>query len=24
MPAWADAAFAEYAKRFPAEMRLEL
>ncbi len=24
IPAWADAAFAEYAKRFPAEMRLEL
>ena len=24
MPAWADAAFAEYAKRFPAEVRLEL
>jgi 23S rRNA (pseudouridine1915-N3)-methyltransferase len=24
MPAWADAAFAEFAKRFPAEMRLEL
>jgi 23S rRNA (pseudouridine1915-N3)-methyltransferase len=24
MPAWADAAFAEYAKRFPAELRLEL
>ena len=24
MPAWADAAFAEYAKRLPAEMRLEL
>jgi 23S rRNA (pseudouridine1915-N3)-methyltransferase len=24
MPAWADDAFAEYAKRFPAEMRLEL
>ena len=23
-PAWADAAFADYAKRFPAEMRLEL
>jgi 23S rRNA (pseudouridine1915-N3)-methyltransferase len=23
-PAWADAAFAEYAKRFPAELRLEL
>ena len=23
-PAWADAAFAAYAKRFPAEMRLEL
>ena len=23
-PAWADTAFAEYAKRFPAEMRLEL
>jgi 23S rRNA (pseudouridine1915-N3)-methyltransferase len=24
MPAWADAAFAEYAKRMPAELRLEL
>jgi 23S rRNA (pseudouridine1915-N3)-methyltransferase len=24
MPVWADAAFAEYTKRFPAEMRLEL
>ena len=24
LPAWADAAFAEYAKRFPADMRLEL
>jgi len=24
LPAWADAAFAEYAKRFPAEARLEL
>jgi 23S rRNA (pseudouridine1915-N3)-methyltransferase len=24
LPAWADAAFAEYAKRLPAEMRLEL
>jgi 23S rRNA (pseudouridine1915-N3)-methyltransferase len=24
IPAWADAAFAEYAKRFTAEMRLEL
>lgn len=23
-PAWADAAFADYAKRFPPEMRLEL
>jgi len=23
-PAWADAAYAEFAKRFPAEMRLEL
>ncbi|MEO7057585.1 MAG: 23S rRNA (pseudouridine(1915)-N(3))-methyltransferase RlmH [Caldimonas sp.] len=23
-PAWADTAFADYAKRFPAEMRLEL
>jgi len=23
-PAWADTAFAEYAKRFPPEMRLEL
>jgi 23S rRNA (pseudouridine1915-N3)-methyltransferase len=23
-PAWADAAWAEYAKRFPPEMRLEL
>ena len=23
-PAWADTAFAEFAKRFPAEMRLEL
>jgi 23S rRNA (pseudouridine1915-N3)-methyltransferase len=24
LPAWADAAFAEYAKRFPPELRLEL
>jgi len=24
MPAWADAAFAEYAKRMPPELRLEL
>ena len=24
LPAWADAAYAEYAKRFPPEMRLEL
>jgi 23S rRNA (pseudouridine1915-N3)-methyltransferase len=24
MPAWADAAWGEYAKRFPPEMRLEL
>ena len=24
MPAWADAAFTEYAKRMPAELRLEL
>jgi 23S rRNA (pseudouridine1915-N3)-methyltransferase len=24
MPAWADAAFADYAKRMPAELRLEL
>jgi 23S rRNA (pseudouridine1915-N3)-methyltransferase len=24
MPVWADAVFAEYTKRFPAEMRLEL
>jgi 23S rRNA (pseudouridine1915-N3)-methyltransferase len=23
-PAWADAAFADYAKRFPPELRLEL
>lgn len=23
-PAWADEAFADYAKRFPAELRLEL
>jgi 23S rRNA (pseudouridine1915-N3)-methyltransferase len=23
-PAWADAAYAEFAKRFPPEMRLEL
>ncbi len=23
-PAWADAAFAEFAKRFPPELRLEL
>lgn len=23
-PAWADAAWADFAKRFPAEMRLEL
>lgn len=23
-PAWADAAYADYAKRFPPEMRLEL
>ena len=23
-PAWADAAYAEFAKRFPAELRLEL
>ncbi len=23
-PAWADTAYAEFAKRFPAEMRLEL
>ena len=23
-PAWADAAWAEFAKRFPPEMRLEL
>ena len=23
-PAWADAAYAEFAKRFPSEMRLEL
>ena len=23
-PAWAEAAFADYAKRFPPEMRLEL
>ena len=23
-PAWADAAYADFAKRFPAEMRLEL
>jgi 23S rRNA (pseudouridine1915-N3)-methyltransferase len=24
VPAWADAAFADYAKRMPAELRLEL
>ncbi|MDQ6629336.1 MAG: 23S rRNA (pseudouridine(1915)-N(3))-methyltransferase RlmH [Pseudomonadota bacterium] len=24
LPAWADAAFEEYAKRFPPELRLEL
>lgn len=23
-PSWADAAYADYAKRFPSEMRLEL
>ena len=23
-PAWAEMAFEDYAKRFPAEMRLEL
>ena len=23
-PAWADAAWADFAKRFPPEMRLEL
>ena len=24
LPAWADAAFDDYAKRFPPELRLEL